>query len=189
MVLHRVRVPTPVGSLVALVGPAGLVSLGWEDGEGSAAPVPPEILRRFGDVDVVDAPDPLDLAARLGAWVAGDLPALDALPVDPAGTSFQREVWVALRAIPAGEVRTYAQVAAAVGRPGAARAVGGANRANPVAVVIPCHRVVAADGTLGGYAGEWAGRGQGGEGLARKAWLLRHEGVAVAPDGRVRGAR
>jgi methylated-DNA-[protein]-cysteine S-methyltransferase len=91
------------------------------------------------------------------------------LTVTTGGTDFQRTVWKALRAIPAGETRTYGQLAAAIGSPRAVRAAGLANGQNPVAVIVPCHRVIGANGTLTGYAG----------GLARKRWLLAHEGVAV----------
>jgi O-6-methylguanine DNA methyltransferase len=91
------------------------------------------------------------------------------VPLDLRGTPFQRSVWEALRAIPRGETRTYAEVAAAVGRPRAVRAVGGACGANPVAVLVPCHRVVATGGGLGGYAG----------GLERKRALLALEGVPL----------
>jgi AraC family transcriptional regulator of adaptative response/methylated-DNA-[protein]-cysteine methyltransferase len=87
------------------------------------------------------------------------------LPLDVAGTAFQQAVWAELMRIPPGETRSYAQIAAAVGRPGAVRAAGSANGANTVAVLIPCHRVVRSDGTLGGYA----------YGLERKAALLARE--------------
>ncbi len=87
------------------------------------------------------------------------------------GTFFQQEVWRALQGIPVGETISYAELACRVGRPSAFRAVGSANGQNPVGVVVPCHRVIAADGSLGGYAG----------GLDRKRWLLVHEG-AVAPQ-------
>ena len=91
------------------------------------------------------------------------------LPLDPEGTDFQRRVWRALLDIPYGETRSYADLARAVGSPRAMRAVGQANRRNPIGVVVPCHRVIAADGTIGGYAG----------GLDRKRHLLRLEGVSV----------
>jgi O-6-methylguanine DNA methyltransferase len=97
----------------------------------------------------------------------GDARALDALPKAEGGTDFQRRVWAALRRIPAGTAWSYGDLARQVGRPAAVRAVGQANGANPVALVQPCHRVIASGGGLGGYAG----------GLERKAWLLRHEGV------------
>ncbi len=101
--------------------------------------------------------------AALDAYFAGEEPVLPAL--DLRGSEFQRRVWRALCAIPWGEVRTYGEVADEVGRPGAARAVGGANHRNPVAILVPCHRVVAAGGALGGYAG----------GVDVKRWLLAHE--------------
>ena len=84
------------------------------------------------------------------------------------GTAFQRKVWAALQRIPAGETRSYGQLAAEIGEPDAARAVGLANGQNPIAIVIPCHRVIGADGSLTGFGG----------GLPRKRWLLTHEGAA-----------
>jgi AraC family transcriptional regulator of adaptative response/methylated-DNA-[protein]-cysteine methyltransferase len=106
----------------------------------------------------------------------GSQPHLD-LPLDIRATSFQRRVWEAIRTIPYGETRTYAEIAAAVGAPAAARAVGQACGANPVSIVIPCHRVVASGGGLGGY----------GWGLERKRWLLRHEADTPPPDPRELG--
>ena len=87
------------------------------------------------------------------------------------GTPFQRAVWAALRRIPAGETLSYGQLAAQIGKPKAVRAVGLANGSNPVGVVVPCHRVIGADGSLTGYGG----------GLPRKLWLLEHEGARLAP--------
>jgi O-6-methylguanine DNA methyltransferase len=104
----------------------------------------------------------------LEAYFDGDLGAIDTLPVETGGTELQRSVWAALRAIPAGETRSYGALAAQIARPTAARAVGHANGANPVGVVVPCHRVIGADGSLTGYAG----------GIERKRWLLAHEGVS-----------
>ena len=83
----------------------------------------------------------------------------------PRGTAFQQEVWDALRAIPAGETRSYGEVAAALGRPGASRAVGAATGRNPISIIVPCHRLVGASGAMTGYAG----------GVDRKRWLLDHE--------------
>lgn len=104
----------------------------------------------------------------LRAYFAGDLTAIEALPIRfERGTPFQHEVWQALRAIPVGKTISYAELARRVDRPSAFRAVGSANGRNPIAVVVPCHRVIAADGTLGGYGG----------GLERKRWLLTHEGA------------
>jgi methylated-DNA-[protein]-cysteine S-methyltransferase len=87
------------------------------------------------------------------------------LPLRMVGTPFQHLVWEGLRAIPYGETVSYAELAIRIGRPGASRAVGSANGRNPISIVVPCHRVIAADGTLGGYGG----------GLDRKEWLLQHE--------------
>ena len=103
-------------------------------------------------------------AAQIVEYLDGKRRRFD-LPLDPRGTDFQRSVWRALVAIPYGETRSYADVARAIGRPQAVRAVGAANGANPLALVVPCHRVIAADGTLGGYGG----------GLPLKARLLAME--------------
>ncbi len=108
---------------------------------------------------------------QLTAYFAGELTAFD-LPLRLQGAPFQRAVWEQLQQIPFGETRTYGQIAAALGKPGAARAVGAANAANPVVIIVPCHRVVAAGGKLGGYGG----------GLWRKMWLLRHEGALMFLD-------
>ena len=107
----------------------------------------------------------------LGRYFAGELEAIDTVPVELNGTEFQKRVWQALRRIPSGSTISYAELARRVGGPAAVRAVGSANGANPVALVVPCHRVIGSDGTLTGYGG----------GLERKRWLLTHEGV-VAPQ-------
>lgn len=109
-----------------------------------------------------------EAARQLREYFAGDRTTFD-LPLAPRGTAFQQRVWMALREIPAGETRTYGEIAARLGQPTASRAVGAANGQNPLAVVVPCHRVVGANGTLTGYAG----------GLDRKAWLLDHEARAL----------
>jgi methylated-DNA-[protein]-cysteine S-methyltransferase len=102
-------------------------------------------------------------------YFAGAADALAALPVDPHGSEFQRRVWRALREIPLGATASYGEIAQKVGSPGAARAVGDANRRNPIAIAIPCHRVIGGNGSLVGYAG----------GLERKRWLLAHEAACV----------
>jgi O-6-methylguanine DNA methyltransferase len=107
----------------------------------------------------------------LSAYFDGDVRALDAVPVDLIGTEFQLEVWAGLRKIPAGRTLSYGDLAQKLGHPRAFRAVGAANGANPVSLVVPCHRVIASDGTLGGY----------GWGLERKKWLLEHEGALSGP--------
>lgn len=105
----------------------------------------------------------------LEAYFAGALHALDTLEVETCGTPFQRLVWSALRAIPPGTTLSYGALARKIERPRAVRAVGLANGANPIGIIVPCHRVIGADASLTGYGG----------GLARKRWLLEHEGVPV----------
>lgn len=125
-------------------------------------------LRRWGPDDTKGwrRSDGLFVEARsqLEAYFAGDLLEFD-LAIAPEGTPFQQRVWSALRAIPYGETVSYGDVARTIGEPKAVRAVGAANGRNPISIVIPCHRVVGADGTLIGYGG----------GLERKRWLLAHE--------------
>ena len=113
-----------------------------------------------------DSPPPPHLLAAFTAYFAGDLHALQSLPAAAAGTPFEQRVWAALRQIPPGRTLSYGELARALGEPGASRAVGAANGRNPLAIIVPCHRVIGADGSLTGYAG----------GLFRKEWLLRHEG-------------
>jgi O-6-methylguanine DNA methyltransferase len=126
----------------------------------------------YGDYTLNAAAAPRSLTQALDAYFAGTLDALDDIPVATGGTSFQRDVWKALRAIPPGTTTTYGQLAATIGRRGASRAVGAANGANPISLVVPCHRVIGSDGTLTGYA----------SGLPRKRWLLDHEQrFAAAP--------
>jgi methylated-DNA-[protein]-cysteine S-methyltransferase len=110
---------------------------------------------------------PAAVREGLAAYFTGELGALKAIPWTIGGTAFQRQVWTTLTEIPLGEATTYARLAARIGRPTAMRAVGAANGANPIAIVVPCHRVIGADGSLTGYGG----------GIARKRWLLAHEGV------------
>lgn len=117
----------------------------------------------------VSATNPGGLSDKLADYFAGNLAVIDTLETATGGTPFQREVWQALRAIPCGQVMHYGQLAAQLGRPGAARAVGAANGANPISIVVPCHRVIGRNGTLTGYAG----------GVQRKEWLLRHEGYLL----------
>lgn len=109
--------------------------------------------------------DPHGLTTAIAAYFSGDLHAIDEISVATAGTAFQRTVWRALRDIPCGTTISYGELARRIGKPDAVRAVGTANGANPIGVVVPCHRVIGANGTLTGYGG----------GLHRKRWLLDHE--------------
>jgi len=110
-----------------------------------------------------------EVSAILARYFAGETAAIDRVPVELNGTAFQKKVWTALRRIPCGRTISYAELARRVGEPAAVRAVGAANGANPVAVIVPCHRVIGSNGTLTGYGG----------GLDRKGWLLAHEGVTT----------
>jgi methylated-DNA-[protein]-cysteine S-methyltransferase len=130
------------------------------------------LLSRFGSFELEPADgDAAPALESFAAYLAGDLSALDRIAADPGGTPFQRRVWDRLREIPHGETWTYGELAESIGRPSAMRAVGAANGANPIAIVIPCHRVVAKGGSLWGYGG----------GLERKRWLLEHEGALTKP--------
>lgn len=168
--LTTVTIDTPIGPVGLAASGDSLVgvSLGRAF-EGSG--VHTQLQRALGELRLEPAGDPAGAATRLRRFLAGDLAALEEQPVEMRGTEFQRAVWTALRRIPAGTTWTYSQLAEAIGRPTAVRAVGAANGANPVSLFVPCHRVIAADGTLWGYGG----------GLPAKAWLLRHEG-ALPPD-------
>jgi O-6-methylguanine DNA methyltransferase len=162
------RLPSPLGELLAITAADGtLHALDFADyGERLQR----LFARHHPGAALADGPAPAVVAAALNAYFAGNPAALDALAVARIGSEFQRRVWAALRAIPAGETRSYGELAAAIGQPSASRAVGLANGANPIGIVVPCHRVIGSGGALTGYAG----------GVERKAWLLRHEG-ALAP--------
>jgi O-6-methylguanine DNA methyltransferase len=119
----------------------------------------------YGTYTLSDGPGPVAVTRALAAYFGGDLGSFEELPVETGGTTFQRSVWKALRSIPPGTTMSYGQLAAGLGRPAACRAVGLANGSNPIAIVVPCHRVIGANGSLTGYGG----------GISRKRWLLDHE--------------
>ena len=131
-----------------------------------------EMKLRFGDGQIVPADDPFGLSTRVRAYFGGDLHAIDGIPTDGGGTDFQRRVWAELKRIPCGVTISYGELARRLGDKNAMRAVGLANGRNPIAVVVPCHRVIGADGSLTGYGG----------GIERKKWLLAHEGRAQQGD-------
>ncbi len=164
--LHIGRIASPIGDIVTVVDDGRLCALGFGDDEQRVL-LP--LQRRYSDVRFEEIGDPHGISSQLRAYFDGDLHALDTIPVDTGGTAFQQIVWMALRSIPAGTTLSYGTLAARIGRPAAVRAVGAANGANPVSIVVPCHRLVGADGKLVKYGG----------GLERKRWLLRHEGVDI----------
>jgi methylated-DNA-[protein]-cysteine S-methyltransferase len=117
---------------------------------------------------VHEAAAPTDAANAMRRYFAGEVGALDPLAIELKGTPFQLRVWNTLRAVRAGRTTSYMELACTMGAPSAVRAVGAANGANPIAIVIPCHRVIGSNGALTGYGG----------GIERKRWLLQHEGAA-----------
>jgi methylated-DNA-[protein]-cysteine S-methyltransferase len=167
-VFVRDRLATPIGTMLVMTDETGsLRALDWEDHEARMH----RLLRLHYGRDKVTLEDgraPASVRQPLEAYFEGELDAIAPIPVVTAGTPFQRQVWEALRDIPAGGTMSYGALAAKIARPAAVRAVGLANGANPVGVVVPCHRVIGADASLTGYGG----------GIERKRWLLAHEGVS-----------
>jgi methylated-DNA-[protein]-cysteine S-methyltransferase len=159
------RLATPIGeALLVTDGEGRLRALDWADRE----PRLRRLLRlHYGAPSVTAGRAPEAIRRALADYFAGDLGRLEAIDCATGGTKFQRAVWAGLRTIKAGRTLSYGVLAAQIGAPMAVRAVGLANGANPIGIVVPCHRVIGADGTLTGYGG----------GLARKSWLLSHEGA------------
>lgn len=157
--MHTLSIPTPAGTLTAIVDDDGTVrAAGFVD---DARP----LVERLGLDDSPPAGHGGPVVAAVERYLSGDLDALGSIPTRQPGTDFQQQVWEALQAIPPGEPCSYGDLAERVGRPGATRAVGTACGRNLVAPFVPCHRVVRADGTAGGYL----------YGPATKTWLLAHE--------------
>ncbi len=166
MRLETCSVESPIGTVHYAVRDQALVALCFpEHWDKTRA----DVQRHAGEVTWADADDAGDVGARLDAYFGGDLTAIDDIAVELYGTPFQRDVWTALRDIPAGSTTSYAELAQRIDRPSAVRAVGAANGSNPISIVVPCHRVIGANGALTGYGG----------GLDRKQWLLRHEKVLL----------
>ena len=166
------RLQTPIGIALLVTDAEGaLCALEWEDFELRLR----QLLRlQYGATTLQDAPAPADVRAALTGYFKGDLDRLSLVKWRVAGTAFQRKVWTALRTIPVGTTLSYGALAAQLDMPKAVRAVGHANGTNPISVVVPCHRLIGADGSLTGYGG----------GLERKRWLLKHEGVVLKPMAR-----
>jgi methylated-DNA-[protein]-cysteine S-methyltransferase len=166
------RRETPIGTALLVTDAPGLLcALEWED---RASRIHRLLRLQHRAPDIVLRPGlvPRTIRDALDAYLDADLRALESIPVSLGGTAFQRRVWQALRGIAPGTTLSYGALAARIGHPDAVRAVGAANGANPLSIVLPCHRVVGATAALTGYAG----------GLERKRWLLAHEGVRVRGD-------
>jgi methylated-DNA-[protein]-cysteine S-methyltransferase len=147
------RISSPIGTISLVTDGVSLCALEFDGYE----------------VELVETIDPQGLSSKVRAYLAGDHCSLDDIPVKAGGTEFQQLVWQGLRSIPVGTTLAYGELATKLGKPTAARAVGMANSLNPIAIVVPCHRVIGAKAKLTGYAG----------GLGRKQWLLNHEGVKI----------
>ncbi|MBR1285940.1 methylated-DNA--[protein]-cysteine S-methyltransferase [Bradyrhizobium sp. AUGA SZCCT0177] len=161
------RLQTPIGTALLVTDSGGVLrALDWEE----HGPRMKELLRlQYGLVDLKEVRSPKELRVALTGYFKGDLDRLNAIKWRVAGTPFQQKVWTALPKIPAGTTMSYGALAAKLNAPKAMRAVGHANGSNPISVVVPCHRLIGANGALVKYGG----------GLERKRWLLEHEGVVI----------
>jgi methylated-DNA-[protein]-cysteine S-methyltransferase len=156
------KVDSPMGDILLMHDGQRLAALEFGDHEDRMR----RLAARYLDDTSFERTDKTShFGKALQAYFEGDIQVIDTLATMALGTEFQAQCWAALRKIPAGETRSYSQQATMIGNPKAVRAVGLANGANPIGIVVPCHRVVGADGTLTGYGG----------GLPRKRWLLAHE--------------
>jgi methylated-DNA-[protein]-cysteine S-methyltransferase len=160
------EMPTPIGPMTVLAREGVMLFLEFSD---AGDRVEREMKARFGNAELVPTKNPFGFSERITNYFAGDLATIDTIPVDGGGTDFQRRVWAELRKIPCGDTISYGELASRLGDRNAMRAVGLANGRNPIAVVVPCHRVIGANGSMTGYGG----------GIARKEWLLRHEGALL----------
>jgi len=169
--LFAEQLSTPIGAMQIAVDQAGHLRVAFfAESEGDIL----RYLRRHcGEhgFTLEPADNPHGITRAIKRYFTGELSAIDSIPVKAVGTEFQQEVWSALRTIPCGATTSYGKLAQQIGRPQAVRAVGLANGANPIAVVVPCHRVIGANGSLTGYGG----------GIDRKRWLLQHEQGGTRP--------
>src|SRR4051794_18120043 len=161
MQLFRTLIPTPLGDMLALSSDQGLCALefttvkGRVRGEERLSRLNARLVRWFPPHEITDGETPTIARARawLTAYFDGTAASIDDFPLDMRGAPFEKKVWNALRTIPAGRTTSYGAIAAALGSAHASRAVGAANGANPIAIVIPCHRVIGSNGSLTGYGG------------------------------------
>lgn len=156
--------PGPLGDIRVVFDDGVLVLLDFEE---NSERIEKLLGKRYGSHSLQSVPCCSRVRESLEKYFDGDFKAFDRIEMDPGGTAFQRTVWSALGRIPAGESRSYTEMAGEIGMPKAARAVGNANARNPISIVIPCHRVIGRNGRLSGYAG----------GISRQQWLLQHEGA------------
>ena len=163
MRLHVADFASPLGTITLVLDEGGVLrSLDFSDYDERMRSL---LQRHYGAVDLKPGLAPGAVTAPLAAYFDGDYAALQHIRFATNGTSFQQSVWGILCRIPVGTTRSYGHIAAEMGKPGSSRAVGMANGANPISIVVPCHRVIGGDGSLTGFGG----------GLHRKRWLLEHE--------------
>jgi methylated-DNA-[protein]-cysteine S-methyltransferase len=167
VILSRSVIVTPIAEMLALDSGEGLCALEFMGPDKRLVGLDARLRRWFPPHDIVDRETPTIALTRgwLDAYFAGSSADASVLPLDMRGAGFERGVWEELRRIPPGTTTSYGEIARRLGSPGASRAVGAANGANPIAIVVPCHRVIGKSGSLTGYGG----------GLDRKTWLLEHE--------------
>lgn len=163
--LQEARFESPLGEILVLADGDALVGVEFLDAEPRVSELRQRLEKVHGPMEWVAKEDPAGAVGRLRRFFAGEVGALDGQWIRTAGSEFEERVWRALRTIPVGETWSYGELAKAIGSAGAARAVGAANGRNPVPLFVPCHRVIASDGSLHGYGG----------GMPRKRWLLDHE--------------
>ncbi len=160
------RISTPIGDMIIVARDGAVLLLEFEDASDR---ITRELKSRFEGEELQPASNPFGLSDRIRDYFAGKLTAIDDILTDGGGTAFELRVWAELRRIPCGETISYGELATRIGNRQAMRAVGLANGKNPIAIIVPCHRVIGADGKLTGYGG----------GLHRKEWLLKHEGALL----------
>jgi len=167
MILSRALLRTPIGDMLALDSGEGLCALEFTGPKKRLTRLEVRLGRWFPPHEIADRETPTIVGTRtwLDAYFAGATADISPLSLDMRGTAFEQRVWAALCAIPPGETTSYGAIAKALGSVEASRAVGAANGANPIAIIVPCHRVIGSSGSLTGYGG----------GLDRKTWLLEHE--------------
>jgi methylated-DNA-[protein]-cysteine S-methyltransferase len=166
MKLQIDRIESPLGTILLVTDETSLCAL---DFVGYEARMMGLLQKRYSSIELLETKDPQGFSSKVRAYLAGNYGSLDDISVNAGGTDFQQLVWQGLRSIPVGTTLSYGELATKLGKPTAARAVGMANSLNPIAIVVPCHRVIGAKAKLTGYAG----------GLERKQWLLQHEGIQI----------
>ena len=160
------HIQTPIGDMILVARDGVLLLLEFEDAAGR---VEREMKMRFKNFEMQLTTNPFGLTDMMRDYFDGNIHAIDNILTDGGGTAFEKSVWTELRKIPTGTTVSYGSIARKLGDINMSRAVGTANGRNPISIVVPCHRVIGADGSMTGYGG----------GIARKEWLLRHEGALL----------